>query len=175
MCVWWVTNFKNCPFGLFVRSFILLFVQMFVHSFLCLIVCSFIHLFVLHNWNILFTINCWGSKEILSEPLWTIFSGYQHKWRFWNNEQCNARSVKLRLGSAGKNRNCHVISRRQDLITLYLGTPSCPLDTVRDFFLNKLCMKPCINLVEISIFFHEIVKLTKIMNNLLKHFKNFQC
>ena len=45
--------------------------------------------------------------------------------KVWNNEQCNARSVKLRLGSAGKNRNCHVISRRQDLITLYLGTPSC--------------------------------------------------
>ena len=45
-----------------------------------------------------------------------------------------------------------MISRRQDLITLYLGTPSCPLDTVTDF-LNKLGMKPCINLVvEISIF-----------------------
>ena len=44
-----------------------------------------------------------------------------------------------------------MISRRQDLITLYLGTPSCPLDTVINF-LNKLGMKLCINLVEISIF-----------------------
>ena len=53
------------------------------------------------------------------------------------------------------------------------GSPNVPpsrLDTVQDF-LNKLGMKPCINLVEISNFSlnHVTVRLTVIMNNLLEH------
>ena len=44
--------------------------------------------------------------------------------------------------------------------------------TIQDF-LSKLGMKPQMHLVEISIFSlnHVTVRLTKIMNNLLKHFK----
>ena len=40
-------------------------------------------------------------------------------------------------------------------------------------FLIKLGMKPCMHLVEISIFSlnHVIVRLTKIMNNLLEHLR----
>ena len=48
----------------------------------------------------------------------------------------------------------------------------CGLESVQDFLI-KLDMKPCMHLVEISIFSlnHVIVRLTKIMNNLLKHLK----
>ena len=44
------------------------------------------------------------------------------------------------------------------------------LDTVQDFLI-VLDMKPCMDLVEISIFSldHVIVRLTKIMNNLFEH------
>ena len=46
------------------------------------------------------------------------------------------------------------------------------VDTVQDFLI-KLDMKPCMHLVEISIFSinHVIVRLTNIMNNLLEHLK----
>ena len=46
------------------------------------------------------------------------------------------------------------------------------VESVQDF-LSKLDMKPCVHLVEISIFSlnHAIIRLTKIMNNLLKHLK----
>ena len=46
------------------------------------------------------------------------------------------------------------------------------VEFVQDFLI-KLDMKPCIHLVEISIFslYHVIIRLTKIMNNLLKHLK----
>ena len=46
------------------------------------------------------------------------------------------------------------------------------LESVQDFLI-KLDMKPCMHLVEISIFSlnHVIVRLTKIMNNLLEHLK----
>ena len=46
------------------------------------------------------------------------------------------------------------------------------LDTIQDF-LRKLGMKPHVHLVEISIFSlnNVIVRLTKIMNNLLEHLK----
>ena len=46
------------------------------------------------------------------------------------------------------------------------------LESVQDFFI-KLDMKPYVHLVEISIFSlnHVIIRLTKIMNNLLKHLK----
>ena len=46
------------------------------------------------------------------------------------------------------------------------------VDTVQDFLI-KLDMKPCMHLVEISIFSlnNVTVRLTKIMNNLLKHLK----
>ena len=46
------------------------------------------------------------------------------------------------------------------------------VESVQDFLI-KLDMKPCMHLVEISIFSlnHVIVRLTKIMNNLLEHLK----
>ena len=46
------------------------------------------------------------------------------------------------------------------------------LDTVTDFLI-ELGMKPCMHLIEISIFALNDVtaRLTKIMNNLLKHLK----
>ena len=55
------------------------------------------------------------------------------------------------------------------------GSPNVPpsrLVTVQDF-LNKLGIKPCIHLVEISNFSlnHVTVRLTKIMNNLREHLK----
>ena len=49
---------------------------------------------------------------------------------------------------------------------------SCKIESVQDFLI-KLDMKPCMHLVEISIFLlnHVIIRLTKIMNNLLKRLK----
>merc|ERR1739844_197321 len=46
------------------------------------------------------------------------------------------------------------------------------VESVQDILI-KLDMKPCMHLVEISIFSlnHVIVRLTKIMNNLLEHIK----
>ena len=46
------------------------------------------------------------------------------------------------------------------------------LESVQDFLI-KLDMKPCVHLVEISIFSlnHVIIRLTQIMNNFLKHLK----
>ena len=46
------------------------------------------------------------------------------------------------------------------------------VESVQDF-LMQLDMKPCVHLVEISIFSlnHVIVRLTIIMNNLFKHLK----
>ena len=46
------------------------------------------------------------------------------------------------------------------------------IESVQDFLI-KLDMKPCMYLVEISIFSlnHIVVRLTKIMNNLLRHLK----
>ena len=46
------------------------------------------------------------------------------------------------------------------------------VESVQDFLI-KLDMKPCMHLVEISIFSlnHVIVRLTKILNNLLEHIK----
>ena len=57
------------------------------------------------------------------------------------------------------------------------ANPACPawpwaLESVQDFLI-KLDMKPCMHLMEISIFSlnHVIVRPTKIMNNLLKDCK----
>ena len=46
------------------------------------------------------------------------------------------------------------------------------IESVQDFLI-KLDMKPCMHLVKIGIFSlnHVIVRLTKIMNNLLEHIK----
>ena len=53
-----------------------------------------------------------------------------------------------------------------------VGADAGAVESVQDFLI-KLDMKPCMHLVEISIFSlnHVIVRLTKIMNNLLEHLK----
>ena len=58
---------------------------------------------------------------------------------------------------------------RHRLASLNIGQR---VESVQDFLI-KLDMKPCMHLVEISIFSlnHVIVRLTKIMNNLLEHLK----
>ena len=50
------------------------------------------------------------------------------------------------------------------------------LGTVQDFFFVELGIKPCVHILEIRIFSKNqvIVRPTKIMNNLLKEWKNFQ-
>ena len=54
----------------------------------------------------------------------------------------------------------------------FMESLACALESVQDFLI-KLDMKPCMHLVEISIFSlnHVIVRLTKIMNNLVEYLK----
>ena len=58
------------------------------------------------------------------------------------------------------------------IVNLDFHMKTAPVESVEDFLI-KLDMKPCMHIVETSIFSlkHVIVRLTKIMNNLLEHFR----
>ena len=61
---------------------------------------------------------------------------------------------------------------RLTLMLIFLFSIGSLLDTVQDFF-NRLGMKPCIHLVEISIYllYHVIIRPTKIMNRADKNYE----
>ena len=66
-------------------------------------------------------------------------------------------------------KTCHIQTFQKNLPQ---GNKSAPLECVQDFLI-KLDMKPCMHLVEMSFFSlnHVIIRLTKIMSNLLEHLK----
>ena len=115
---------------------------------------------------------CYPSQKalVLQQSAW---KQKQKKWKciyFSSNTRRKRGHPQTVFKCANCKTRTHLISVTDNCIHKYVVKSS--LESVQDVLI-ELDMKPCMHLVEISIFSlnHVIVRLTKIMNNLLEHLK----